>query len=52
MSGMVIGFGIGIRYPSNSASGIVNQQEEDNVWLFNDNNEILWEDETNILTEE
>ena len=52
MSGMVIGFGVGIRYPSNSASGIVNQQEEDNVWLFNDNNEILWDDGTNILTNE
>lgn len=52
MSGMVIGFGIGIRYTANSATGVIGQQKEDNVWLFNDNNEILWNDETNILTNE
>ena len=52
MSGMVIGFGVGIRYPANAVIGGVEQPDKDNVLLFDDNSEILWEDETNILTEE
>lgn len=52
MNGIEIGFGVGIKYPSNTILGIIGEQEEDNIWLFNDNSEILWSDGTNILTNE
>lgn len=50
---MKIGFGIGIEYPNISTlRGIAGDQDEDNVWRFEDNTDILWEDETKVLTEE
>ena len=50
---MKVGFGIGIEYPNISTlSGAVGGQEEDNVWRFDDNTDILWEDDTQMITEE
>lgn len=50
---MKIGFGIGIEYPNASlVIGSIDQGEEDNVWRFDDNTDILWEDETQMITEE
>lgn len=50
---MKVGFGIGIEYPNISTlSVIAGGQDDDNVWRFDDNTDILWEDETKVLTEE
>lgn len=50
---MKIGFGIGIEYPNISTLNVISVgQDEDNVWRFDDNTDILWEDETQMITEE
>ena len=50
---MKVGFGIGIEYPNISTlSVIAGGQYEENVWRFDDNTDILWEDETQMITEE
>ena len=50
---MKIGFGIGIEYPNISIiNRVIGGQDDDNVWRFEDNTDILWEDETKILTED
>lgn len=50
---MKVGFGIGIEYPNiPTLSVIAGGQDDDNVWRFDDNTDILWEDETQMITEE
>ena len=50
---MKVGFGIGIEYPNISIlSVIAGGQDDDNVWRFDDNTDILWEDGTQMITEE
>lgn len=51
---MKIGFGIGIEYQTPMViRGITGGGgDEENVWRFDDNTDILWEDETQMITEE
>lgn len=49
---MNIGFGIGINYPNTSVVYGVIYIDEENTLRFNDNTDILWEDESKILIEE
>lgn len=50
---MRLGFGIGISYPQSSViSGILKPPDEENTWLWNDNNIMVWNNNENIVIEE
>lgn len=50
MNGISVGFGIGIQYPIPSGiTGIVSPGKEEDVWMFDNGDEMLWGDGTKVL---
>ena len=51
--GIVVGFGIGIKYHTgNLYSNVISPPQKEDTWMFEDGTDILWEDNTEMLVEQ
>lgn len=51
MSGTIIGFGIGIRFPDTNIVFGISQEDKNSYWLWENEDYMMWDDNSNIPTE-